>query len=114
MDYCFASTFVPHLPQNFAFSSRAVLHLAHLVASAPVPHFVQIKVTVLRDVTPFVALIDQQNKTATPPALSNEAFDRWVDNVSSVYLNIIPVRWDGKTRNSGTVDAEQSTPGGSM
>src|SRR5437763_5362168 len=76
-----------------------------------VPHFVQIKVTILRDLQPFARLIEQQNKTAAAPTLSNEAFDRWVDSVASVFLNLIPVRWEGKTRNDNGVDAEQSQPG---
>lgn len=77
----------------------------------PVPHFVQIKVTILRDLQPFAPLIEQQNKSAAAPTLSNEAFDRWVDSVASVFLNVIPVRWEGKTRNENGVDAEQSHPG---
>jgi len=74
----------------------------------PVPRFVQIKVTVLRDLKAFTGLIDQQNRSTTAPALNNQAFDQWVDNVSSVYLNSIPVRYEGNTR--GTVDAESSAP----
>ena len=58
----------------------------------------------------IVALIEQQNKTAAPPALSNESFDHWVDSVASVFLNPIPVRWDAKSRNDSSVDAEQSSP----
>jgi hypothetical protein len=77
----------------------------------PVPRFVQIKVTVLRDVKPFTALIAQQDKTAVAPPLDNQAFDRWVNAVGSVFLNLIPVRWDGRSRGSG-VNAEQSSPGG--
>ncbi len=79
----------------------------------PIPRFVQIKVTVLRDVKPFAALIEQQNKSAMPPPLSNESFDHWVAAVGSVFLNPIPVRWEGKGRESG-VDAEQSSPGGGL
>jgi hypothetical protein len=77
----------------------------------PVPHLVQIKVTVLRDLTPFAALIEQQNASATAPALNNEAFDRWVGSVSSVFLNAIPVRWEGRSRNDSGVDVEQGQPG---
>lgn len=79
----------------------------------PVPRFVQIKVTVLRDVKPFTALIDQQNKTAAAPPLDNQSFDRWVNAVGTVFLNLIPVRWEGKGR-SNDVDAERSAPGGSF
>jgi hypothetical protein len=79
----------------------------------PIPRFVQIKVTLLRDVKAFTALIERQNKTTAAPPLDDASFDRWVDAVGSVYLNPIPVRWDGKSRGNG-VDAEQSSPGGSF
>ena len=78
---------------------------------SPVPRFVQIKVTVLRDVKAFAALIDQQNKTASAPPLNGDAFDRWVDNVGSVFLNPIPVRYEGKSGSASGIDAEQSSPG---
>jgi len=75
------------------------------------PRYVQIKVTVLRDLKPFAGLIDQQNKTAAAPSISNEVFDRWVERVGSVFLNPIPVRWDPKGPNH-LIDAEDSAPGG--
>jgi hypothetical protein len=78
---------------------------------APVPRYVQIKVTVLRDLTPFAALIEQQNKGIAPP-LNNDAFDRWVASVASVFLNPLPVHWEAKSRNDSGVDAEDSSPGG--
>ena len=78
---------------------------------SPLPRFVQVKVTVLRDLTPFAALIEQQNKTTAPPPLNDESFDRWVNSVESVFLNPIPVRFDGTKRNESGVDAEQASPG---
>jgi hypothetical protein len=78
-----------------------------------IPRFVQIKVTVLRDVKPFTALIDQQNKSAAAPPMDNQSFDRWVNAVGTVFLNLIPVRWEGKGRGSD-IDAERSAPGGSF
>ena len=75
-----------------------------------VPRFVQIKVTFLRDLSPFAALIQQQNKSAVAPALNNESFDRWVNSVASVFLNPIPVRFDGTKGNESGVDAEQGSP----
>jgi hypothetical protein len=77
-----------------------------------VPRFVQIKVAVLRDIKPFGALIEQQNKSAAAPPLPNSAFDRWVDSVTSVYLNLIPVHFDGNSPKDNAVDAERSAPGG--
>jgi hypothetical protein len=80
-------------------------------SQTPIPRFVQIKVTVLRDLQPFAALIEQQNKRAAAPPLSDEAFDRWVNSVGSVFLNPIPVRYENRPA-AGTVDAQQSSPGG--
>src|SRR5262249_6605577 len=74
------------------------------------PRFVQIKVTVLRHLEPFAALIEQQDKSAAAPRLNNEAFDRWVDSVDSVLLNPIPVRWDVRS-SSPEMDASQSSRG---
>ena len=77
----------------------------------PVPRYVQIKVTVLRSIKAFAALIEQQNKSAAPPPLNNEWFDRWVSSVDSVFLNPIPVRWEARTHSDTGVDAEQASPG---
>ena len=79
----------------------------------PVPRFVQIKVTILRDVKPFTALIDLQNKATAAPPLDNQAFDRWVNAVGTVFLNPLPVRWEGRGRRND-IDAERSAPGGSF
>jgi hypothetical protein len=81
---------------------------------SPTPRFVQVKVTVLRDLTPFAALIEQQNKTTAAPPLDNQSFDRWVNSVDSVFLNPIPVRFDGTKRDDSGVDAEQGTPAGTF
>src|SRR5689334_788750 len=40
---------------------------------SPLPRFVQVKVTVLRDLKPFAALIEQQDKTTAAPPLNNES-----------------------------------------
>jgi len=71
-----------------------------------VPRYVQVKVTVLRDVAPFANLIELQNHTTSPIALPNSMFDRWVEGSESVLLNTIPVYWRGETRR-GTADNNQ-------
>ncbi len=78
---------------------------------SPVPRFVQIRVTVLRDLKPFAALIEQQNKTASAPPLNNDVFERWVNSVGTVFLNPIPVRYDRRPA-PGSIDAESSSPAG--
>jgi hypothetical protein len=73
-----------------------------------VPRFVQITVNVLRDLKPFAKLIEQQTKSAAAPPLPNELFDTWVASVSSVELNVLPVRW---TNERPSVTAEMARSG---
>jgi len=74
-----------------------------------VPRYVQIKVNVLKDVTPFAALLEQQAKSAGAPALPGDLFDKWIDANDSVFLNSIPVRWNGRDDRIG-VDAADAAP----
>ena len=46
-----------------------------------VPRYVQIKVNVLKDVKPFVQLIEQQSRSAAAPLLPNDVFEKWIDSV---------------------------------
>jgi hypothetical protein len=77
---------------------------------APVPRYVQITVNVLRDLAPFAKLIDKQSHAAAVP-LPNDLFDQWVDSISSVALNTLPVRWTNSPR-AGTAEASQARGGG--
>jgi hypothetical protein len=63
-----------------------------------VPRFIQIQVTVLRDITPFVSLIEQEGKATAAVPLPSDMFDRWVENSESVLLNTIPVYWKNENR----------------
>jgi hypothetical protein len=69
-----------------------------------VPRFIQIQVTVLRDITPFVSLIEQQGKATAAVPLPSDMFDRWVENSESVLLNTIPVYWKNENRR-GSAEA---------
>jgi hypothetical protein len=80
---------------------------------AHVPRFVQIIVNVLRDLGPFTNLLAQQAKSATPPPLPNGLFDTWVASVSSVELNVLPVRWSD-VRRGAVATAETSRSNGSF
>lgn len=71
-----------------------------------IPRLVQIRIAILRDVTPFARLIEQQNKNALPIPLPNDVFDRWVENSDSVLLNTIPVYWKNESRR-GTAESNQ-------
>jgi hypothetical protein len=94
-------TAMPHLTvivpgQTHAFRIGASAQVLIPNAKSPwarVPRFVQITVNVLRDLKPFAKLIAQQTQSASAPPLPNDLFDIWVASVSSVELNVLPVRW---------------------
>jgi hypothetical protein len=61
-----------------------------------VPHYVQIKVNVLRNLAPFAKLIAQQQAGAAAVLLPDDGFERWVESNDAVLLNVLPVRWDSR------------------
>jgi hypothetical protein len=105
-------TAMPHLTmiapgQTRAFRIGASPQVVVADAKSPwahVPRFVQIVVNVLRDVKPFANLIAQQANSAVAPPLPNDLFDTWVASVSSVELNVLPVRWSNE-RQGVTAEA---------
>jgi hypothetical protein len=108
---------MPHLVtilpgQKRVLTGGALLHIVTPNIRTPwtaVPQYVQIQVTVLRDVTPFAKLIELQAKNATVP-LPNDMFDRWVENSASVLLNSIPVYWKNENR-AGTAESDRPATG---
>ena len=107
-------TQMPHLVtihpgEKRVLTGGALLHVA--VPSvrtrwAAAPRYVQVKVTVLKDVTPFADLIEQQNRNNAPVALPNSMFDRWVEASDSILLNAIPVYWKGDNIR-GTAESDR-------
>ena len=112
-------TTMPHVVtigpgQKRVLMAGGILHVAVPRQRTPwsaVPRYVQIKVNVLRDVTPFEVLLAQQAKAAVAPALSGDLFEKWVDVNDAVFLNSIPVRWSGRDEQAGT-DVAERNPGG--
>jgi hypothetical protein len=74
------------------------------------PRFVQVKVSILSDLTPFSALIGKQS--GAPQRLSDELFDRWFESTDTIYLNAVPVRWQPRTKLGS--DAERRGMSGSF
>lgn len=70
------------------------------------PAFVQIKVNVLRDPEPFMALMERAGRTNAGIALSDDEFDTWLKSNESIGLNVIPVRYRAARQNRST-DASQ-------
>ena len=92
---------MPHLAtiapgQKKTFTCGAILHVTTPVNRSPftaVPRFVQIKVNVLRDISPFRPLIEEQARTAGPIELTDQQFDQWLESNDTILLNAIPVHF---------------------
>lgn len=109
---------VPHLVTIKPGEKRTLTTGAYARVATPsirtpwtsVPRYVEIKVTLLRNVAPFLPFIEQQAKSQAPQPFPNELFDRWVEGSSSVYLNAIPIEWKQGNRIGG--DASRAGVGG--
>jgi hypothetical protein len=71
-----------------------------------VPRFVQIKVTILRDLAPFSDLLARQQKSSSPQPLPDALFDQWFESSDTIFLNTLPVGWTGNKPADG-VDVER-------
>ncbi len=105
---------MPHLVtinpgEKRVLTAGALVHIVVPNLRSPwtaVPRYVQIRVNVLRDITRFAKLIEQQSRTVVPAPLPSDLFDRWVESSDSVFLNAIPVYWkEGSHR--GTAESNQ-------
>jgi hypothetical protein len=79
------------------FTTLAPVHVVMPAAQSPFavyPRYVQVKVNVMRDITPFADLIAAQRDTAQPP-LPDSLFETWITNNDAIFLNPIPVHWLG-------------------
>jgi hypothetical protein len=59
---------------------------------AAVPRFVQVKVAILRNVRPYLSLIQKQDGRAKQ-RLSDDLFEQWFESNDTIYLNAVPVRY---------------------
>ena len=66
------------------------------------PRYVQVKVSILRDLQAFMPLIEKQ--TAKSQDLSDALFDQWFEATDTILLNTLPVQWSARAR---MVDVEQ-------
>jgi hypothetical protein len=60
----------------------------------PVPRYVQVKVSVLRDLDPFRTLIAGQAQNDQPQPLDDAQFEHWLEGNDTILLNAIPVHWN--------------------
>ncbi|MFL6246875.1 MAG: hypothetical protein ACJ74H_12670 [Thermoanaerobaculia bacterium] len=77
-------------------------------AALAAPRFVQVKVSILRDVAPFA-------KINTAQTLSDELFDKWFEANDTIFLNAVPVRFSPRRSANGFAAADQrAAAGGDM
>ena len=80
---------------------------------ARVPQYFQVRVNVLRDLTPFRDLIARQTgQTIASVPLPTALFDKWLDSNDTIECNVIPVRWNAGGGPKDVPTAEQRTPAG--
>jgi hypothetical protein len=72
------------------------------------PRYVQVKVAILRDVRPFLPLIEKQ-AGRTKQRLSDELFEKWFEANDSIFLNAIPIQY---TRPNSDDPGERQARGG--
>ena len=59
---------------------------------AIIPRFVQVKVAILRDIRPYLPLIQKQDGRGKQ-RLSDELFEQWFESNDTIFLNSLPVRY---------------------
>jgi len=82
---------------------------AYRSSAAATPRYVQVKVAIMRDVLPFLPLIQKQDGRARQP-ISDELFDKWFECNDTIFLNSVPVHFQGQDRGA---NAEQRDARGS-
>jgi hypothetical protein len=75
---------------------------------AAMPRFVQVKVTILRNLEPFRALISQP-QPKVGPMLSDAQFDLWFESNATILLNTVPVRFSPNAPATASYSADQRT-----
>jgi hypothetical protein len=69
------------------------------------PRYVQVKVTILRELAPFATLIANQDRG--PQRISDQLFDQWFESSDTIFLNSLPVQWSPRSISGGAADVER-------
>lgn len=83
----------------FSAGATAPINAAVVRAGLTPPRQVQVKVSVLRDLSPFRELITR-SAGGGAPELSDEQFDRWFESNDTIFLNTVPVRYTPRGRSA--------------
>lgn len=91
------ATIGPGEKKTFTAAARLQMTAAAgLSPRAAMPRYVQIKVSVLRNLEPFIDLLERQAKTTTAPAalLDDDQFEEWLERNDTIFLNTLPIRFE--------------------
>jgi len=97
-------TIAPGEKKVFRTGVTPTLGAAATRSSLAPPRYVQIKVTILRNLVPFEQLIARQS---TAQALPDDLFDKWFESNDTILLNAVPVRFLARQNPSGFAGADQ-------
>jgi hypothetical protein len=98
------ATIAPGEKKVFRVGATPALAAAASHSSLAPPRYVQVKVSILRDLAPFANVPPEQ-------LLPDDLFDKWFESNDSIFLNAVPVRFSQR-RPSGFVSADQRGSGG--
>jgi len=93
------TTIAPGEKKVFRTGATPALHGAATRGAFSAPRYVQVKVSILRDLAAFAPVKPEQT-------LSDAQFDRWLEANDSIFLNAVPVRFSAR-RSTGFVGADQ-------
>lgn len=95
-------------------ATPALSAAATRAAGGATPRFVQVKVSILRNLEPFANLISTQQPRGGAE-LTDAQFDQWFESNATIFLNTVPVRFSPRGRSNiggadrrGPVDASAS------
>ena len=90
-------TIAPGEKKTFSVATNLHVALPSIgTRTAPLPRFLQVKASILRNLDPFADLLSRQSASKAPPvfALSDEQFDQWLEGNDTIFLNALPIRYE--------------------
>lgn len=97
------------------FSAGGLVHVQARADGDPfvsTPHAVQIKVSILRGLAAFRALITRQSQSSAPVALTDAQFEQWLEGNDTILLNAIPVHYSANPKSAATDASQRGYPVG--
>ena len=93
-------TIAPGEKKVFRTGATPVINTAAVRASAGnAPRYVQVKVSILRDLGPFAQLIAAQQPKGGE-LLTDAQFDQWFASNDTIFLNAVPVRFNPRSQTN--------------